>query len=152
MDTHIRVLGWLNMIFGALAFVVSAFVLYNAGGFSGLSSSFNEEIYGYVAVASIVFHLLISIPCFLGGLLILRLMDSARTMLILVSALNTLNAPVGTMLGAYGLWVLMMPETEPLFANAPAQNKRKKKKKLPAAKSAPSSSSTVAAPGDLSSK
>ncbi len=149
MDTHIKVLGWMNMIFGALAFAISVFVLVNAGGFSGLSAAFNEEIYGYVAAASLVFHLLISIPCFICGFLIRKLIEPVRTMLILVSALNTLNAPVGTMLGAYGLWVLMMPETEPLFANAPAQNKKKRKK--PSAKAA-ASSSAVPAPGDLSGK
>ena len=128
MDSHIKALGWFNMIFGALSLVLSILILINSGGFSGLSASFNEEIYGYIAVASVIFHLALAIPCFICGFFIRKLMDPARTMLILVSALNTLNAPVGTLLGAYGLWVLMMPETDPLFANAPAQNKKKKKK------------------------
>lgn len=150
METHVKALGWFNMIFGALSLVVSIFVLYNSGGFAGLSASFNEEIYGYIAVASVIFHMLIAIPCFIGGFFIRKLIDPVRTMLILVSALNTLNAPVGTLLGAYGLWVLMVPETDPLFANAPAQNKRKKKRAK--AKPATSQSSAVAAPSDISGK
>jgi len=149
MDSHIKALGWFNMIFGALSLVLSILILVNSGGLSGLSASFNEEIYGYIAVASIIFHLLIAIPCFICGFLIRKLIDPVRTMLILVSALNTLNAPVGTLLGAYGLWVLMMPETDPLFANAPAQNKKKKKRR-PA--KAAGSSAPVTAPGDLSGK
>jgi len=39
-------------------------------------------------------------------------------MLTVISAVNILDVPVGTILGAYGLWVLLTPETDPLFDHA----------------------------------
>lgn len=121
MDRHIKTLGVLNMIFGAFALVVPILVLWQNGGFAGLFSEFNEQVYAFVAVTSCVFHLAIAIPCMLCGYHIRHLKDWARTVLTLVSAINILNVPFGSLLGVYGLWVLMMPETDPLFANAPAQ-------------------------------
>jgi hypothetical protein len=121
MDRHVRTLGVLNIIFGAFALVVPLLVLWQNGGFAGLFSVFNEQVYAFVAVTSSVFHIAIAIPCIICGYNIRHLKDWARTLLTLVSAINILNVPFGSMLGIYGLWVLMAQETDPLFANAPAQ-------------------------------
>jgi hypothetical protein len=43
----------------------------------------------------------------------------SRGVMIITSALNILNLPLGSMLGGYGLWVLLTPETDPLFAREP---------------------------------
>ena len=37
----------------------------------------------------------------------------------MLSALNLINIPLGTVLGAYGLWVLLNSETERLFTSRP---------------------------------
>jgi hypothetical protein len=37
---------------------------------------------------------------------------------MIVSAMNCLNVPVGTAKGVYSLWVLMQPETIELFENS----------------------------------
>jgi len=156
MEKHVKIVGWLNMIFGGLALFVPTLVLINNGGFSGLFAAFNEDIYAFVAVAAVSFHLLMAIPCFLAGWFIRKLSDSARTATILVSAVNMLNVPFGTLLGAYSVWVLMLPETEPLFANAPAQNRRKLPRKAKTTKSTTKvttrAESPVPAPSDLSGK
>ncbi|MEO8125673.1 MAG: hypothetical protein ABI822_01200, partial [Bryobacteraceae bacterium] len=60
-----------------------------------------------------------------AGFYVRLLQDWARVMLIIVSAINVLNVPFGTLLGAYGLWTLMTPETDPLFQNAAAEATRK---------------------------
>ena len=36
-----------------------------------------------------------------------------------MSALNLINIPLGTIVGAYGLWVLLNKDTERLFSGAP---------------------------------
>jgi hypothetical protein len=125
MDRHVKTLGLLNMVFGAVGFVGSLAALIAAGGFAGISAGFNEDVYGFIANASVVFHLLIAIPCFIGGFFVRKLQDWARVFLIVVSAVNVLNAPFGTLLGVYGLWVLLLPETEPLFENAPTPVRRR---------------------------
>lgn len=125
MDTHVKTLGTLNIIFGAGGFALAIAALIAGGGFAGISSAFNEDVYGFIATASVVFHLIITLPCLIAGIYVRRLKDWARVLLIVVSAVNILNVPFGTMLGAYGLWVLLLPETEPLFQNRPNPARRR---------------------------
>ena len=124
MDRHVNILGSLNMVFGAAGFLGALAAIIAGGGFAGIYSAFNEDVYGFIAVVSVVFHLLMGIPCFVGGLFVRRLADWARVFLIVVSAVNVLNVPFGAMLGAYGLWVLLQPETEPLFEELPQTKRR----------------------------
>ncbi len=120
MDRHVKILGLLNMIYGIVGAVAAILILVRFGGFEGVYSAFNEDIVGLVAVILVAFQLLIALPCIVAGYHVQRLQDWARVMLIMVSAINVLNFPFGTVIGAYGLWVLMTPETDPLFQNAAA--------------------------------
>jgi hypothetical protein len=43
----------------------------------------------------------------------------ARIVGIVLSAVSLINIPIGTAVGAYGLWVLLNKETERLFDTAP---------------------------------
>jgi hypothetical protein len=125
MDRHVRILGVLNMVFGVAGAVVAILILIQFGGLSGVYAAFNEDIVGVVASILVCFQLLIAVPCIVSGYGVRKLQDWARVMLIVVSAVNILNFPIGTMIGAYGLWVLMTPETDPLFQNAAADSLRK---------------------------
>lgn len=118
MDRHVKILGTLNMLYGVVGALAAIIVLIQQGGFAGVYASFNEDIIGLAAVILIAFQLLIAGPCILAGFYIRKLQDWARVLLIMVSAINVLNFPFGTIIGAYGLWVLMTPETDPLFQNA----------------------------------
>jgi hypothetical protein len=71
-----------------------------------------------MAVAAVV-HFFISIPCIVGGIFLRQLQEWSRGMMIVTSALNIMNVPVGSIIGAYGLWVLLTPETDPLFSHEP---------------------------------
>ena len=125
MDRHVRLLGILNMVYGIAGALAAILILIQFGGLSGVYAAFNEDIIGLVAVILVVFQLLIAAPCVLAGYYVRKLQDWARVMLIMVSAINVLNVPFGTLIGAYGLWVLMTPETDPLFQNAAADAQRK---------------------------
>lgn len=43
----------------------------------------------------------------------------ARILVMIVSAINCLNVPIGTAKGIYSIWVLMQPETIDLFEENP---------------------------------
>jgi hypothetical protein len=142
MDRHVRILGLLNIAFGVFGILVSTLVLLRLGGFQGVYAAFNEDIIGIVAVILVVFQLLIAAPCIIAGFYVRKLQDWARVMLIMVSAVNVLNFPLGTFLGSYGIWTLMTPETDPLFQNATAVAMDKARKARQARKSARSMSLT----------
>lgn len=62
--------------------------------------------------------LLLSVSGIIAGVGLLKFYP--RILTIVLSALNLLNIPIGTALGVYGLWVLLSPQAEPLFARGAA--------------------------------
>ena len=83
----------------------------------GLYRTMNDDVLGFLLAASVVFHMLLAIPCILVGVYLRSFMEWARGFAIVVSALNLLNFPFGCVVGGYGLWVLLTPETDPLFSD-----------------------------------
>ena len=63
--------------------------------------------------------MLIGIPCIIGGVYLRSFTEWSRGLVIVTSALNILNCRSGAILGCYGLWVLLTPETDPLFSAPP---------------------------------
>jgi hypothetical protein len=51
----------------------------------------------------------------IGGAGLFSYKPWARILVMIVSAVNCLNIPVGTAKGIYSIWVLMQPETIELF-------------------------------------
>jgi len=116
MDSHVKNLGILNIVFGLVGGLGALVVLVLMGGFGGFYDwAEGSGGYGFLAIGSVIFHLTLAIPCVVGGVFVMQYHEWARLVMIFVSALNILNMPFGAALGAYGLWVLLQPETEPLF-------------------------------------
>jgi hypothetical protein len=119
MDTHVKALGTANIIFGVGSFVVALLVLIIYGGPFGLYNSFMDYVLALLVVGWVLFHVLVGIPCIIGGIYLRQFAEWSRGLIIVTSALNILNLPLGSMLGCYGLWVLLTPETDPLFSVPP---------------------------------
>ena len=116
MDRHVRTLAIFNIFFGVVGGMGALALLIVMGGPAGfIDWAEGSGGYGFLLVGSTIFHLVLAIPCILGGVFLLQFYEWARLLMIFVSALNLLNAPVGAAIGAFGLWVLFQPETEPLF-------------------------------------
>ncbi len=116
MDTHVKVLGWLWIVFGALGLLgaLCAFVAI-AGG--GLISGDQDAILA-TSITSIVvggFIFVISIPDIIAGVGLLNFKSWARILAIILAILNLFAFPIGTALGVYTLWALLNKETTPLF-------------------------------------
>jgi hypothetical protein len=128
MDTHVKALGIINIFFGALSAVLVIFTVVAFGGFGDFFAAARADFAFAALFASVVFHAAVAIPCIVLGALVIRYNDNAKSLLIMVSALNLLNMPVGSVIGGYGLWVLLQPETDPLFADPPWRTGARKKK------------------------
>lgn len=124
MREHVRVLGYLHVIFGALGILGAIGVLVAFGGIAGIVSIAAPHdpdawkaipIIGIVGVVIAVFVLVLSLPGFVAGIGLVKFQPWARILTIVLSALNLLNVPLGTALGIYGFWVLLRPETEAMF-------------------------------------
>ena len=73
-----------------------------------------------LAAIVIVYSLVMAVPIAVAGRGILNWQPWAKTLGMLVSAVNMLLFPIGTGVGVYALWVLTDESTEFLFNNAPA--------------------------------
>jgi hypothetical protein len=125
MVTHVKVLGILHIVFGALGILVALGLLLLFGGLAGVigSTAQTEDRAAAVGVlgiiGAIVFFvvLILSLPGLIAGIGLLKFRPWGRILGIVVSALDLIHVPIGTALGVYGLWVLLSNETEALFRN-----------------------------------
>jgi hypothetical protein len=128
MDTHVKVLGVLEIAlsaFGLLGALVLMLVFAGAMSIVGAhpdgDSALAIPIIGVTGMALVSFLLVLSIPGFIVGIGLLKRRPWARIAGIVLSIIGMTAIPVGTVLGIYGLWVLLSKETERLFqANAAA--------------------------------
>jgi len=130
MRDHVRILGWLNVVLGCLGLLAALIVFLVFGGLAGIVGIAAHDdpdavrvavpILGALGTIIPVIVALLSLPGVIVGAGLIQFRPWARILGIILSALNLLNVPLGTILGAYGLWVLLQQDTERLFAAAPA--------------------------------
>jgi hypothetical protein len=126
METHVKVLGVLQIALGSLSLLaagVITIVLMGGLGAMGFSGDPDAQralpLVGLVGTAIVTFLVVLSLPGILTGIGLLRLRPWARIAGIVLSILHLMMIPFGTIVGVYGLWVLFSKETERLF-DAPA--------------------------------
>ncbi len=127
MRDHVKVLGILNIVFGVLGMLVGMFFLIFFGGIGAFATAANVNdpdaamalpILGAIGSGIFLLIALFSAPGIITGWGLLHLKSWARVLTIVLSALNLINVPVGTVLGVYGLWVCLNDETARLFQAA----------------------------------
>jgi hypothetical protein len=124
MDTHVKVLGVLYLVLSAFGVLAALFLLLATGLASGIVASAADAhdaaislpIIGLAGSALVIFLLLVSLPGLAAGIGLLKYQPWARILAIVLSVINLVHIPLGTIVGIYGLWVLLNRETEPLFA------------------------------------
>jgi hypothetical protein len=76
---------------------------------------FAVPILGGIGGLVFIVFLVLSLPSLVVGIGLLQFKPWGRILGIVLSALHLFNVPFGTVLGIYGLWVLLSTETERLF-------------------------------------
>ncbi|PAB58231.1 hypothetical protein [Anaeromicrobium sediminis] len=109
MKDHIKIIGIAYMIYSGLALVLVAFV----GLFASGLSLFTGEMGVILPVAAmsniiIVILLIVSLPGILGGYYLMKGKSWARILIIVLSIFNLANFPLGTILGAYSIYILLI--------------------------------------------
>ena len=123
MDTHVKVLGALQIAMGTLglfAAVVLVLVFGVASSAVGMSgdpdSTIALPIIGVTGAALVTFLVVLSLPGIIIGIGLIQRRPWARIAGIVLSILGLMMVPFGTIVGVYGLWVLFSKETEQLFS------------------------------------
>lgn len=125
MEQHVKILGVLYIVLGTLGVIAALICLVIFGGAAGIVGIVAQQepdariavpILGAFAVGLFLFLLVLSVPGVIAGVGLLQLRSWARIVTVILSALNLMNIPIGTLVGAYGLWVMLSTETEKLFS------------------------------------
>jgi len=127
MAQHVKILGILHIIYGALGVFIGVIVFLILGGIAGLVGVTDHSPDSAVAIpilggiGGLVFLILlcISLPGIIVGYGLLHFKPWSRILTLVLSALELFSIPFGTALGIYGFWVLLKPETEQLFNRPP---------------------------------
>jgi len=127
MRTHVKVLGALYIalsIFGLLAALFLGLIFGTASAVIGVNAEPKDAaialpFIGIAGTMVVVFLLALSIPGLVTGIGLLKFSPWARIVGIVLSVIHLIHIPVGTIVGIYGLWVLLNKETEALFVPPP---------------------------------
>jgi hypothetical protein len=126
MAQHVKILGVLHIIFGALGVLVGLAIFAFFGGIAGIvgvsadpDAHIAIPILGGIGGLVMLLLVLISLPGIIIGVGLLNFRPWARILGIIISAIELIQVPFGTALGIYGLWVLLSQGTEQLFVRPP---------------------------------
>jgi hypothetical protein len=117
MRQHVSFVGALHIGFGLLGIAGALAIFF---GFQFLFQLVEDEpiaqnVLSFIGNSLGLILLFISLLGVIGGIGLFSYKPWSRILVMIVSALNCLNVPVGTAKGIYSLWVLMQPETIDLF-------------------------------------
>ena len=124
MRQHVTVLGILYIVLGAMGMIGAFVILLLAGGAAGILSAIAQQepeagiavpIVVVVGLGLCILISILSIPGIIAGIGLVKFRPWARILALILSALNLLHVPLGTIVGIYGLWVLLSSETEAIF-------------------------------------
>ena len=122
MQTHVKVLAILHIVFGALGVLIGLGVFAFFGGIAGLirldhdpDAALAVPMMGAIGAFVMIVLLALSIPGIIAGIGLVKYQSWARILTIVLSILDLVSIPFGTALGIYGLWVLFTAEGARLF-------------------------------------
>jgi hypothetical protein len=127
METHVKVLGVLHIVLGALGIFCALILMVMLGGAvtavaaeGDPDAAFAIPILGITGGAMVAFLVLASLPGMAAGWGLIKFRPWARILALVLSILALILFPFGTLIGIYGLWVLLNKDTERLFVPAQA--------------------------------
>jgi hypothetical protein len=125
MDTHVKVLAALNIAFGIFGLLIALVIMLVFGGIMMGASNDAEAatalpVLGAIGTLLVICLLILSLPGIVVGIGLWRFRPWSRVAGIVLSILCLLLFPFGTLLGVYGLWVLLNKDSENLFTGNPS--------------------------------
>ena len=117
MKQHVSFVGALHVGFGILGLIgaLAVYITFNFAHSFVESEPIAEEILSFLGGTVSLLILFFACLGIIGGIGLFSYKPWARILVMIVSAINCLNIPIGTAKGVYSIWVLMQPETIELF-------------------------------------
>ena len=122
MQVHVKVLGAIFIALAALGLLFALVLLVGIGGALGIAGASSDpeaaRVLPFIGIAGTVMIAVVavlSLPGLVAGIGLLYFKPWARVLGIILAAVCLIGFPWLTILGAYGLWVLLSKDSEHLF-------------------------------------
>jgi hypothetical protein len=116
MEAHVRVAGWLQIANSLLSIVAGAFVLVLLVGVGvAVEDEVALRIMAATGLATGGLLLILSLPGLVAGIGLLRRASWARVMAQVLAVFELVLFPIGTLLGAYTIFVLSQRAAPEVF-------------------------------------
>jgi hypothetical protein len=116
LRTHVPIVGWVLILSGALFLAIAVFTFMLLAGIGMVTGDPEaQRILGIVGTFTALFMGALSLPGMLAGAGVLWRKTWGRVLAIVISILNLVNVPVGTLVGFYALWVLFQESAADYF-------------------------------------
>ncbi len=116
MERHLTIVSALQIGFGILGILVGGFVFVLLAGI-GVASNEEEAIIVLSIIGSIIgsFLFIVSVPAIIGGIGLFKRKNWGRILVLVMSVMELIIIPFGTVIGAYCIWVLVQEDTVKLL-------------------------------------
>lgn len=119
MKGHLTIVAALSIGFGALGIFIAIIIFVAVVGGGVLSGDPEAMTITAIVGTSIAgFIALISIPDIVAGIGLLKRKSWARILALIIACIDLIFIPIGTIIGAYCIWVLVHDGTVKLFEGA----------------------------------
>lgn len=116
MRQHVAIVAWLNIIGSIIFLAIAGFLVLLLPAIGVMSN--DREALGVLSLVGLVcggFMGVLGLPGLIAGIGLLRRRNWGRILGIIVSFLNLLNVPIGTVIGGYSLFVLFQDAASEYF-------------------------------------
>jgi hypothetical protein len=133
IELHVPVVAWL-LILGHAIFIVVAIFLFSLLAGIGVASGDQTALAVMSLIGTLLAGLLVALglPGLVAGFGLLARKAWARVLAMVVSVLGLMNFPLGTLIGAYAIWVLLQDAAGDYFNPALAAKPREASAAQPA--------------------
>jgi hypothetical protein len=117
MKQHVSFVGALHVGFGIFGLLgaLAVYIIFNFANSMVDSEPIANQVLTFLGGSLSLLILFFSCLGIIGGIGLFTYKPWARILVMIVSAINCLNIPIGTAKGIYSIWVLMQRETIEMF-------------------------------------
>jgi hypothetical protein len=120
MESHVTAVAALRIGYNTLGVIFGFIILTVLAAIGSITHDEDANIIlsivGFIVGGGLI---VLSIPGIIGGIGLLKRKEWARILVLILSAMDLINIPIGTAVGVYSIWVLVQDETAQLFRPKP---------------------------------
>ena len=121
IKTHVNILGWVMIIVNAILLMLGLliFLFFSGIGMAvGTEDPIAPRVLILVGTVALIIIAISALPGIISGAGLLRRQNWARYVALVVSFLGLMNIPIGTIMGIYGIFVLVQRSAEGYFSDS----------------------------------